>query len=122
MKMPAEGSFSGRFLYYLKLRTGGITIVAGIFHLSPLQQALQLDHCAPLPFGDSAIGKKTVLLPEARVHSTITSVPAVSRIAPMRDLAVNCSCRNTKASTRVMTMLILSMGATLLTSPSCKAR
>ena len=58
----------------------------------------------------------------ARTHSTITSVSAVSRIAPMRDFTVNCSCRNTKASTSVMTMLILSMGATLLTSPSCKAR
>ena len=55
-------------------------------------------------------------------HSTISRVPAVIRIQPTRDLAVNFSWRNTKASTRVRMVLILSMGTTLEASPICRAR
>ena len=47
--------------------------------------------------------------------------PAVMSIIPTRDFTVNCSCRKTKASTRVMTTLSLSMGTTLETSPICSA-
>ena len=49
-------------------------------------------------------------------------VPAVMRTAPTADLTVNRSCRNTKASTRVMTTLSLSIGTTLEASPICSAR
>ncbi len=39
----------------------------------------------------------------------------------MRDLAVNCSCRKTKAKTSVITTLSLSTGTTLEASPICSA-
>lgn len=54
-------------------------------------------------------------------HKIITKVPAVISRAPITDLTVNCSWRQTAASTRVMTMLNLSTGTTLEASPICNA-
>ena len=54
-------------------------------------------------------------------YNTITRVPIPIRIHPTRDFGVNLSCKNTKASTRVMTTLNLSMGTTLEASPICNA-
>lgn len=54
-------------------------------------------------------------------YKTITNVPTPIKTQPISDFTVNCSCRNTKAKTIVMTTLNLSMGATLDTSPICNA-
>ena len=50
-------------------------------------------------------------------YSTIRSVPAPIRAQPIRDFAVNFSCRNTKANTSVMITLSLSIGTTFDASP-----
>ena len=55
-------------------------------------------------------------------YRTMMSVPAPIRIHPIRDFAVNCSCRNTNASISVMTTLNLSIGTTFDASPTCSAR
>ena len=54
-------------------------------------------------------------------HSTISNVPAPIKAQPIRDFAVNSSCRNTNASTSVMITLSLSMGTTLDAWPICSA-
>ena len=54
-------------------------------------------------------------------HSTISSVPAPIKAQPIRDFAVNSSCRNTNASTSVIITLSLSMGTTLDAWPICSA-
>ena len=41
---------------------------------------------------------------------------------PIRDLGVKRSCRNTNASTSVMTTLSLSIGTTFDASPICSTR
>ena len=55
-------------------------------------------------------------------YRTMISVPAPIRIHPIRDFAVNCSCRNTNANIRVITTLNLSIGTTCEASPTCSAR
>ena len=50
-------------------------------------------------------------------YKTINKVPAVIRIEPIKDLDVNFSCKNTKASTSVITTLSLSTGTTFDASP-----
>ena len=54
-------------------------------------------------------------------YKTITNVPAPMRTQPINDFAVKSSCKNTKASTNVMTTLNLSMGTTFEASPNCNA-
>ena len=54
-------------------------------------------------------------------YKTMINVPAPIKTHPMKDLTVNCSCKNTKASTSVITTLSLSMGTTFEASPICKA-
>ena len=68
----------------------------------------------------AARGKLHDFLP-AVYHSTMNSVPAPIRMQPIRDFAVNSSCRKTKASTKVITTLSLSMGTTFEVSPTCRA-
>ena len=60
-------------------------------------------------------------LTKSESYRTITKVPTPIRIHPINDLIVNCSCKNTKAKTNVMTTLNLSMGTTFDASPSCNA-
>lgn len=55
------------------------------------------------------------------IYKTINSVPAPIKTQPINDLIVNSSCRNTKANTRVMTTLNLSIGTTFEASPICNA-
>lgn len=55
-------------------------------------------------------------------HKTISSVPAPMSRQPIRDLGVKRSCKNTNASTSVMTTLSLSIGTTFDASPICSAR
>ncbi len=55
------------------------------------------------------------------VYITINKVPAVIKIAPMADFAVNCSWRNINAKIKVRTTLNLSIGTTLDASPICNA-
>ena len=50
-------------------------------------------------------------------YRTSNNVPAPIKMQPISDLVVNCSCRNTNASTSVMTTLSLSIGTTLEASP-----
>lgn len=57
-----------------------------------------------------------------RYHKTISSVPAPMSRQPIRDLGVKRSCKNTNASTSVMTTLSLSIGTTFDASPICSAR
>lgn len=57
-----------------------------------------------------------------RYHKTISSVPAPMSKQPIRDLGVKRSCRNTNASTSVMTTLSLSIGTTFDASPICSSR
>ena len=58
---------------------------------------------------------------QTETYRTITSVPAAINTQPIKDLAVNLSCRNTKAKINVITTLNLSIGTTFDASPSCKA-
>lgn len=58
---------------------------------------------------------------QTETYRTITSVPAAIKTQPIKDLAVNLSCRNTKAKINVITTLNLSIGTTFDASPSCKA-
>ena len=55
------------------------------------------------------------------IYITISNVPKPIRIHPINDLVVNCSCKKTKAKTKVITTLSLSTGTTLDASPICKA-
>ncbi len=61
------------------------------------------------------------LFGQAEGYRTISSVPMPIRTQPITEFTVNFSCRKTKASTRVMTTLSLSIGTTLETSPICRA-
>lgn len=54
-------------------------------------------------------------------YKTITNVPVAIKTQPINDFAVNCSCKNTNARTRVITTLNLSIGTTFDASPICNA-
>ena len=49
---------------------------------------------------------------ETGIYRTIIKVPMPIRIQPIKDFGVNFSCRNTKASTKVIKTLNLSTGTT----------
>ena len=54
-------------------------------------------------------------------HRIINSVPAAIRMPPITPLTVTVSCRTTNARIIVITTLSLSIGATRLASPICRA-
>ena len=54
-------------------------------------------------------------------YMTIINVPIPISKHPSSDFNVNCSCKNTKARTSVITTLNLSTGTTFDASPTCKA-
>ena len=58
---------------------------------------------------------------ETGIYRTIIKVPMPIRMQPIKDFGVNFSCRNTKASTKVIITLNLSTGTTFDTSPICNA-
>ena len=82
------------------------------------QKVILFDSISRRPAEHSA-GRRPFFI---RYHKTISSVPAPMSRQPIRDLGVKRSCRNTNASTSVMTTLSLSIGTTFDASPICSAR
>ena len=64
---------------------------------------------------DSVLGLQT------EIYKTIINVPAVISIHPIRDFAVNSSCKKINAKINVITTLNLSIGTTFEASPTCNA-
>ena len=85
---------------------------------TPCQKVILFDSISRRPAEHSA-GRRPFFI---RCHKTISSVPAPMSRQPIRDLGVKRSCRNTNASTSVMTTLSLSIGTTFDASPICSAR
>ena len=100
------------------LCAGGAQIMRAADCTPPCQKVILFDSISRRPAEHSA-GRRPFFI---RYHKTISSVPAPMSRQPIRDLGVKRSCKNTNASTSVMTTLSLSIGTTFDASPICSAR
>ena len=73
------------------------------------------------PFSISILLLLVLFIPTSKNQRTIRSVPAPMSAHPTADFGVNFSCKNTNASTSVITTLSLSIGTTFEASPICSA-
>ena len=117
----------------------GFPVISRLRSLNTVTSSYRIRTC--FPFHQTQIKEQSCLTPAvtystAYYHSTLflivqevcfsfyitmINVPAVISTAPTNDFAVNFSWRNTKARTKVITTLSLSIGTTLDASPICNA-